>query len=671
MPNTDNYVYQPNDDLYGKKINSIPAKKQEIGIDVDNTIQKEITGVQSSQINISQLEAFTNISQSRDQLYTMLDNMANDPMVAAALEIYTEDATETNDDGRIMWVEAPDDNVRKYVEFLLDTLNVDKNMYKWVYSLCKYGDIYLRLFRESEVKDDLLKDTTDIENSKRLVESLDKENQQDKQLLEENVNIKIFSKNDKFIHYVEMVPNPAEMFELTKFGKSYAYIHAPITSMAKTYNSQSTGMSTYNYYRFNRKDVDLYGATEYVHGALEDNQSRVPEEVQIFLTDTAYNNTIGGPGEYGSFGNDSGSSLSYQVKRGQSILYPTYKAWRNKSLLENSVLLNRITKSSITRVIQVEVGDMPKEQVQPHLYNLKSLIEQKSAINENNAMEEYVNPGPIENIIYVPTRGGQGALSVNQIGEDVDVKSLADLEYFKDSFYGSLKIPKQYLGDTDDTTGFNGGTSLSIVSSRYAKAVKRIQQTIIQTITDAVNIFLLDKGLDTYVNSFTLHMMPPTTQEEIDRRESTASKISITRDVLDILSNIEDPAAKLRITKDLLADIVDDPDIMSIIQEQIDKMEEQESANSSDNLDDSFDDEGFGSDLSGGPSFSSGANDFSGNLNDFASEDVGSDYADSSESSSDEDSSQSSFGEPQAVEMDTLPSMNSAGIDFADANSQI
>jgi hypothetical protein len=52
-----------------------------------------------------------------------------------------------------------------------------------------------------------------------------------------------------------------------------------------------------------------------------------------------------------------------------------FKTWRELSLLENSLLLNRITKSSIVRIISVEVGDMPKEQVGPHLMGIKGLIE--------------------------------------------------------------------------------------------------------------------------------------------------------------------------------------------------------------------------------------------------------------------------------------------------------
>jgi hypothetical protein len=57
------------------------------------------------------------------------------------------------------------------------------------------------------------------------------------------------------------------------------------------------------------------------------------------------------------------------------LLYTAFKTWRELSLLENSLLLNRVTKSSIVRIISVEVGDMPKEQVGPHLQGIKSLIE--------------------------------------------------------------------------------------------------------------------------------------------------------------------------------------------------------------------------------------------------------------------------------------------------------
>ena len=95
-------------------------------------------------------------------------------------------------------------------------------------------------------------------------------------------------------------------------------------------------------------------------------------------------------------------------------------------------------------------------------------------------MREYNNPGPIENNVYIPTRGGIGAITTSQIGGDgADPKSLADLDYFKKLLFAGLGIPSQFLGDTDDATGFNGGSSLTLISSRYAKKIRAIQSSLI------------------------------------------------------------------------------------------------------------------------------------------------------------------------------------------------
>ena len=565
--------------VYGKPTQAIPKPERSIGVDVKDTLFNDIiAAAESSSLDITALESFLNVSQWRDEVYTMLDTMAEDSTIAAALEVYAEDATEYNEEGQIVWATSADENIAKYVMFLLDTMNVDKNIYKWAYSLCKYGDLYLRLFRESEMVDPLFNKANGAENDEEV-------NQRD--TLNEDVRVKAYSKNDKYVHYIEAVPNPAEVFELTKFGKTYGYIKANVGIQSHK-NVTANLQSQYYQYKFKKKDVDVYAATEFVHACLEDNTSRTPEEVKIYLDDAA------------DIESDSGESYTYNVKRGQSLLYNLFKIWRELMLLENSILLNRITKSSIIRVIGVEVGDMPKEMVGPHLQGVKSLIEQKSAINDGNYMSEYTNPGPMENNIYVPTRNGIGAISSQQIGGDVDVKSLADLDYFKNKLFGGLRIPKQYLGDTDDATGFNGGTSLSIISSRYAKMIKRIQNTLIQALTDAINLMLLDKGLNNYVNKFQIHMLPPTTQEEIDRQDNMSSRISIVQDIMNNLSDIEDTSTRLRILKSLMSNIINDNEVLDLIQEEIDRLAEEGDMGALEGEEEESAD--MGMDMGGGPS---------------------------------------------------------------------
>ena len=65
--------------IYGKPTKAVPVPPKNIGIDVDNELFQDIINAgESSQLDISKLESFLNIAQSRDQIYDMLDAMAED-----------------------------------------------------------------------------------------------------------------------------------------------------------------------------------------------------------------------------------------------------------------------------------------------------------------------------------------------------------------------------------------------------------------------------------------------------------------------------------------------------------------------------------------------------------------------------------------------------------------
>jgi len=446
-----------------------------------------------------------------------------------------------------------------------------------------------------------------------------------------------FNKNDHYTHYMEAVPNPAEMYELTKFGKTVGYIRADVAqsreATATSDNYYYTGIN--NSYTFNRKDVNVYEATEFVHISLDDSTSRYPETVNISSTPS-----------------DDDPKYTYTVKRGQSLLYPVYRLWRELTLLENSMLLNRLTKSSIVRMINVEVGDMPKENVGPHLQSIKNLVEQKTALNTGASMEEYTNPGPVENNVYVPTRQGIGAISTQQIGGDIDVKGITDIDYYQDKLFGAFRAPKQYFGIVDDAAGFSGGQSLSIISSRYAKAVKRVQSCLVQGVTDGINLMLLDKGLESYINKFVIKMQSPTTQEEIDRRDNTAQKVQLVSDIMNMLQDIPEPKERLRILSILLRPILSDQEIFDILDEQIAQMTEDEQQGGGEDTND----EGFGSDFGGG-SMSHSFNDSSSDMMDKSDLDAG-------DSDFDVETETSEEGGEEYAGGDELPSADDLGIDF-------
>lgn len=562
-----------NDDteLVGDIIKPIPKEEENIGVDTTNQFADTILeAAQTDQLDISKLENFTNVAKSRESLYQLIDTMGEDNLVNFLIECYAEDATQRNESGHIVWIESEDPKVQTYGQYLLDVLQIDKDAYSHMFSLIKYGDLYLQMFRESDFEDDDIFDEDEADKRQQLMESkfTDNTTSKGKDSLKEDVVLKINSKADHYANYVEPVSNPGEMSELTKRGKTMGFIKAPYdVYRAKNINTGiSTGLldTTWSY-DIAKDDVEIYPATEFVHVYLNDTSSRTPEEVNIFTVKN----------EDGTLSNKH----TYNVKRGKSLLYDWFKAWREMSLLENSIILNRLTKSATTKVFKVPVGDMSRKEVRAHLQGIKQLFEQKSAMSSGNGMWEYNNPGPIENSVYIPVYEGKGDITVDTVGGEYDPKSLTDLEHFRDKFFSGTGVPKQYAGFTGDGAGFNGGSSLTIISSKYGKKVIKFQDAYIYGITDLLNLFFLDRGLNSYINNFTIKMVRPITQEEIDKKEQQTNNIGLLRDTMDILQDIDDKATRLKILVSFLKTVIDDVDVINILNEYVEKVEEEEEEN--------------------------------------------------------------------------------------------
>lgn len=133
-------------DIFNKKIITSPKPEMSIGVDTDDKIVKQIADGEQP----DGLQSLTSISIDRDMQYNQVDDMCNDSRIASILEVYTEDTACIGDDGRIVYVDSTDSAVSKMVTHFLDAMNIDKYIYSWAYALIKYGDVYVRLFHESE-----------------------------------------------------------------------------------------------------------------------------------------------------------------------------------------------------------------------------------------------------------------------------------------------------------------------------------------------------------------------------------------------------------------------------------------------------------------------------------------------------------------------------------------
>jgi hypothetical protein len=82
----------------------------------------------------------------RLQLYSDYEAMDADPIIAAALDIVSDEATTRNEYGDVLKVNSSNENIRKVLHNLFyDVLNIEFNLATWVRNMCKYGDMYLKL----------------------------------------------------------------------------------------------------------------------------------------------------------------------------------------------------------------------------------------------------------------------------------------------------------------------------------------------------------------------------------------------------------------------------------------------------------------------------------------------------------------------------------------------
>ena len=228
--------------------------------------------------------------------------------------------------------------------------------------------------------------------------------------------------------------------------------------------------------------------------------------------------------------------------------------------------------------------------------------------------------------------------------------------------HNCLKVPKQYFGFTDDNAGFSGGQSLSIISSRYAKTVIRIQNTLIQALTDAINLILINKGLSGYINKFAIKMQKPVTQDDIDRRDNMANNNQVTSDIMGLVGElVEDNSTKLKILKSLLSKYLINPEILEIIQNEIDKLEKQAQEGEATpeegatEFEDDFDFGGGGFDIGGG----GGA----------GSESAATDLTSAIDNIGEESPTETAPTAEGESGEETLPTPSSLGLDFTDSNN--
>ena len=544
-------------------------------------------------IDVNELLNITSLKGNRNDKYAKFEEMVADGRIGAAVEMYANDTVQYNSDGKIVWVESDDNEVAQYANKLLKDLNIEDNIWSWAYCLWLYGDVYIETFENTSVSGT---------KPSLLLEPLKQSPQIKKQ---KKIN------GAKLERYIEKVPNPAEIYDLQYRGKTAGFVK----DMDNLKGNLENGTYLYN---GNITDITILNPTKYVHICLSPNINRFPEKLRL-IQETEAEKTYDDGTIDGTSYEGTGDSLSFSIKTGQSVLENVYGAYQTLKLKEDSVLLERITKSSITRIIQVELGDLPEAQKKRKLQEIKQQIEQQLIMNKDaGTLQSRAGAQPIENIIYTTTKNGKGAISSVNIGGDVDIGNLGDVEDSENKVYGSLLIPKALLGADMDGSGLSNGGSLTEMNTTYARRIKRGQVAITNGIKNLINIFALGDGLGTkIVNNFKVKLTPIITVEDNRRDELLQTKIRNVNDILSLMNGIEaiDDKVKLDLLIQWLSSYLNQQDIVDVLDEHIKELEQEEKK-----VDDFDDSKGSDEDLemsSGGPDIDLN---FNGGFDDFGSD---------------------------------------------------
>ena len=82
----------------------------------------------------------------KHDLFRDYELMDQDPIIASALDIYSDESTVDNIEGEILTVRTDNVKVQKILHNLFyDIMNIEFNLWSWIRNMTKYGDFYLRL----------------------------------------------------------------------------------------------------------------------------------------------------------------------------------------------------------------------------------------------------------------------------------------------------------------------------------------------------------------------------------------------------------------------------------------------------------------------------------------------------------------------------------------------
>tara|TARA_A100000164_G_scaffold376326_1_gene413142 strand:+ start:393 stop:2279 length:1887 start_codon:yes stop_codon:yes gene_type:complete len=216
---------------------------------------------------------------------------------------------------------------------------------------------------------------------------------------------------------------------------------------------------------------------------------------------------------------------------GRSYIEPARKLYKQYTLMEDAMLIHRISRAPEKRIFYMNVGSIPPNEIDAFMQ--KTITQMKRTPLMDDKTGEYNLKYNMQNLLedfYIPVRGNDQTTKI-ETAKGLDYDGIQDVEYLRDKLFAALKIPKAFLGYDENT---EGKATLAAEDIRFARTIDRIQRIVLSELNKIALVHLYSQGYrDEALTNFDLSMQTPSIIFEQEKVELLKSKTELAGQMLE------------------------------------------------------------------------------------------------------------------------------------------
>ena len=189
--------------------------------------------------------------------------------------------------------------------------------------------------------------------------------------------------------------------------------------------------------------------------------------------------------------------LDYSKKRVLSHLNKAIKPANMLRMMEDSLVIYRLSRAPERRIFYVDVGNLPKGKAEEYMRNVMNNYRNKLVYDAETGeiRDDRKHMSMLEDFWLPRREGGRGTEVTTLPGGD-NLGQIDDILFFQRKLYRSLNVP---IGRMESDTGFNLGraTEINREELKFHKLISRLRKRFSYIFMDLLRIQLLLKGVIT------------------------------------------------------------------------------------------------------------------------------------------------------------------------------